>query len=248
MQLRAGNKLLAPELVIPPADDPFLSSGSAYTDYMTATKEARTEIDPLLDDEPVLLSLNRQQRYYRGLTSDAIAKDRVRAMKQSGVDPIFTGHSPRKMAAMNAQRMGWDDAAICHYARWSEYRTFAKHYGGKPRRMNVLNNAPSAPSAAMRVPAPRASSSTTAPSVPKKLERPSSLSEASALVGTKLRKLFGTVWYDGSVVGVAKAGAKKRKRDNGMVRLWYNVRYSDGDEAEFDWEELVAAHKNFVSR
>ena len=24
--------------------------------------------------------------------------------------------------------------------------------------------------------------------------------------------------------------------------------YSDGDEAELDWEELVAAHKNFVSR
>ena len=72
--------------------------------------------------------------------------------------------------------------------------------------------------------------------------------EALALEGTKLRKLFGTVWYEGTVIKVAKAGAKKRKRDNGMVRLWYKVRYSDGDEAELDWEELVAAHKNFVSR
>ena len=74
---------------------------------------------------------NRLGKFWDGLAPDTIANDSIWFLKLAGIDTsIFKAHSVRGAAASKALRAGAPMVDIMSRARWSNERTFRKHYGG----------------------------------------------------------------------------------------------------------------------
>ena len=74
---------------------------------------------------------NRLGKFWDGLASDTIANDSIWFLELAGIDTsIFKAHTVRGAAASKALRAGAPMVDIMSRARWSNERTFRKHYGG----------------------------------------------------------------------------------------------------------------------
>ena len=135
---RAGPQVTAPMLIKTQKGASKNSDTVAVVkDYMKHTRREATVYRQMnRKSAPLFLQLNKQGKnrlgkFWDGLASDTIANDSIWFLKLAGIDTsIFKAHSVRGAAASKALRAGAPMVDIMSRARWSNERTFRKHYGG----------------------------------------------------------------------------------------------------------------------
>ena len=219
--------------------------------YLNVTAPQAAEMPAALKKEygtPIFLSLNknkgsRSRKSHTGLTSDAIAAVKRKLMRLMGVDTdYFKPHSWRGATAVSALKGGAPKEVVASNARWSNMKTFDKHYGGttvdhKVDDESMLGFIQHSQIGLGRRAAPKrkkawAPAKDANKPTKRSRKKPPRLPQGKKLVGAIVYKYFPTT----------KSGREFREFKGKVMKYdggWYTLRYfEDGDTEIVDYNAL----------